>query len=145
MSVSLSVCLSLFLCLSLCVCLSVCRSPPLSLYNYKEFPNENAVKWELKAAVRPLIRRIGSRYHFAEGLCGSCTVTRYLANKATNNCTVPPLAWAVSQRIDISARTQRLHYNGTILSHDKLLAQQHPPSRNGDKSSEDGVWRVNKK
>ena len=35
-------------------------------------------------------------------------------------------------------------YVGTIFSYDKLLAEQHPPSRNGDKSSDDGVWLGNK-
>ena len=29
---------------------------------------------------------------------------------------------------------------GDYLSHDKLLAQLHPLPRNGEKSSEDGVW-----
>ena len=30
------------------------------------------------------------------------------------------------------------YYARTIFNHDKLPAQQHPPSRNGDKSSKDG-------
>ena len=52
-----------------------------------------------------------------------------------------------SQHIDTSKNTKAkliccyvLHsYVGTIFSYDKLLKKQHPPSRNGDKSSKDGV------
>ena len=60
------------------------------------------------------------------------------------------LAWTVSQDTDTSKNTKAtlkccyaLHsYLVTVFSHDKLLAWQHPPSWNRDKSSEDGSGRL---
>ena len=58
------------------------------------------------------------------------------------------MAW-VTQHIDMNEKTKctlkcyMLHNNvWTIFSHDidKLLTSQDPPSRNGDKSFEDGAW-----
>ena len=56
-------------------------------------------------------------------------------------------AWAVSQHTDTSKNTEATpkccyslySYVGAIFSCDKLLASQHPFSRNGEKSSEDGI------
>ena len=61
---------------------------------------------------------------------------------------VQALAWAVSQHTDNSKNTKAtskccyaLHtYVETIFSSDKFHAEQHPPSRNGDKSPEDDTW-----
>ena len=59
-------------------------------------------------------------------------------------------AWAVSQHIDTIMNTEATlrccytvlnSYVEIIFSHHKLLANQHPPSRNGDMiPSKDGVW-----
>ena len=56
-------------------------------------------------------------------------------------------AWAVSQQIDASQNTKAtlkcchalLNSMGIIFSPNSLLAYKHPPSRNGDTSSEDGA------
>ena len=56
-------------------------------------------------------------------------------------------AWAVSQQIDASQNTKAtlkwchalLNSMGIIFIPNSLLAHQHPPSRNGDTSSEDGA------
>ena len=46
-----------------------------------------------------------------------------------------------SKTIKAALECYALHsYVGTAFGDDKLLAEQHLSSRNGDKSSEDGVW-----
>ena len=70
-------------------------------------------------------------------------VTHAVPSKPLPMSLLSSLAWAVSQNPETSRNTQAtfkcryyaLHrYAGTIFSRVRFLAQQHPPSTNGDKS-----------